>query len=116
MTQPLHEIYAELIRRGMPEHPGLTWTGTGWESLDADSDERSCDIEDARDLLTMHAIRWAYEALPQDGPFIVVRDPSGWLDSVLYATTHMAPKEAQLAKHPAHTEPLPPRSVDETIY
>lgn len=61
----LHEQYATLLRRGMPEHPDLRVDDTrgpdfvfavrkakanGWATVDAKSV--------ARDLITAHALRW----------------------------------------------------------
>ena len=71
----LHEIYAKLLKRGMPEHPRLASTYDGhtpiWV-LTGDSGERlelatfGDPLEtDARDLLTMHALRWFVGLTPK---------------------------------------------------
>ena len=76
MTTPLHEAYATLLRRGMPEHPRLmtvcdfstgvgdhNYFGLSGQRMDAVNPMFRLDEDDARDLITMHALRWALMAL-----------------------------------------------------
>lgn len=63
----LHNDYATLLRRGMPEHERLSWATecvtrpcfvlTG---IDGDS-YAECHDDDARAIITMHALEWALE-------------------------------------------------------
>ena len=53
MASDLRETYKTLRRRGMPPHPELRNSGGVWGLIQGHVRE-----EDARDLITMHALRW----------------------------------------------------------
>lgn len=72
----LYELTRALVARGCPEHPRIALSDmdmtdtphadyeNGLESLDAGGDPRDelayIHNDDARDLWTMHALRWAF--------------------------------------------------------
>lgn len=75
----LHEQYKTLMNRGMPEHPTLVWNCID-NDLGPIATLKVCfqkypvtlksmvnDAPDARDLLTMHALRWCF-GLGEDPP------------------------------------------------
>lgn len=113
----LHEIYETLRRRGMPSHEHLRPVGGllchnafddeyGWQSTTALPDE------DTRDLITMHALRWALGRLDSesarasahlevfsDGSCAIERgdetlgeSDADTLEAILAATAHLEPK------------------------
>lgn len=89
----LHEIYETLLRRGMPEHPtlrhgsvplypagvitsadmGNLWTLNGVRVAESD----------ARDLLTMHALRWWVRVKTDVQTRVTVAYPMSSLEQVL---------------------------------
>jgi hypothetical protein len=70
MSNDLHVQYETLRRRGMPEHPRLEWpavsplkmtaraSGKGWWYVDQEGLWSLQHDDDARDLITLHALRW----------------------------------------------------------
>lgn len=56
----LHEIYATLLRRGMPKCRWLLRYTDGWRlrSERVSDGEWAISESDAADLITMHALRW----------------------------------------------------------
>lgn len=106
----LTELYETLVRRGMPEHPRLKYAHGQWFILVCKADdpwELVDDDDDARDLLTMHAIRW-YVGLGTDrhidinqGGSYTYHAPSEWraLEAIVAATRHLEPK--RMAKRSA---------------
>lgn len=71
----LHEIYKTLLRRGMPEHPWLHYAygpGSRFHLVDMSknthvlSARTAVDDSVARDLIAMHAARWAVAKLLSD--------------------------------------------------
>ena len=83
----LHEIYATLLRRGMPMRTGLLRYTDGWRlcSRRISDGEWVVSESDAADLLTMHAWRW------HGGGEIRVA-PEHVLMAILHATKHLEPK------------------------
>lgn len=51
----LKDDYETLLRRGMPKHYELRYSGGAWCLIQGHIEE-----SDARDLVTMHALRWLY--------------------------------------------------------
>lgn len=105
--KPTHEIYETLIRRGCPKHPRL-WT---WRDVKPDGTRVSgfalgpsgISDDDARDLLTMHAARWASQLLaapldPNSPAALILNggyeppafDRKAWLDAAKKATLEPA--------------------------
>lgn len=124
----LREIYETLLRRGMPEHDELEWRGSEdfgigvWvfnksEPISFGNGPMFMGERYARDLITMHALRWL-KTLPgmrggcqrwQDG-WNVFLDDDYWsgkkndpriykfaanecLDAILAATAHLEPQK-----------------------
>ena len=113
----LHEQVETLKRRGMPEHPRLrppTKYHDGWWTQDELLEDawETVHSDDARDLITMHALRWfqelgdrhvifgatanrgkpgvgAYQSSPQDEG----RAPEA-IAAILAATAHLEPAHA----------------------
>ena len=121
----LHEQVETLERRGMKPHPRLRRHAPDlpdWEILEAeDADWQYIHADDARDLITMHALRWLFAApgrmpwcntssvradavtIYEDACNIGRRDGDGYhtaalastvLDAILAATAHMEPTHA----------------------
>lgn len=120
----LREIYATLMRRGMPEHQALrpaSMVGNCWR-LDGPSSTAFIDWDDpvAYDLITMHALRWAlgrldsetarnavYLEVFSDGSCVIERggevlgeSDTDILAAILAATEHLEPKGDDDAKRP----------------
>jgi len=54
----LHSKYGELLKRGMPPHPRLSFGTQGW-MLDIQGPfERFIHVTDARALIELHALGW----------------------------------------------------------
>lgn len=114
----LYELTRKLVERGCPEHPSLKYAHKSWfialckaddpwELLDVEPDG---SVPDARDLWTMHALRWL-EALvggiavygPGTGTAYAVRWDAGSddhgaegatiLEAIEAATRHLSVKE-----------------------
>ena len=122
----LHEQYAELLRRGMPECERLhwrVWMNGGWWLDDADDSGNWIRGGDARDLITMHALRWWLGAESPDKTRVAhvlksgsalfdvgeeaefvhggghVASASTIIDAILAATEHLSPEpEWELAQ------------------
>ena len=66
----LHELYATLIARGMPEHPRLRLVPSRHGEYWANGADGYCDApfhdDDARAIITQHALAWAYKRLTLD--------------------------------------------------
>lgn len=124
----LHEQYEALLRRGMPQHPRLAYYGLGEWYLqtcsvmgdgDVDYSSERIDDADARDLVTMHAMRWwlslggKFGDRPRRQVHLIEIDPSSvgcrinapnhgscgpeWeaseaIETILAATAHLEPK------------------------
>jgi hypothetical protein len=54
----LHEQYQTLLDRGMPKHPRVRWFVMTMGVQSWCNDRGPVEEADARDLITMHAIRW----------------------------------------------------------
>lgn len=81
----LYEKYQTLLKRGMPEHP---------------HGSDLCALKDAEDLITMHALRWAWlhcHDIWSDGEEFRCSTPNGngwrvsgcFLDAIIAATEHL---------------------------
>lgn len=100
----LHEQYAELVRRGMPEHESVFAhsfpmepgdPGTGWMIGEPGTMScQWCSEDDARDLITCHALRWFNDSLRANGKrdHGAVYLPDDPLDAILAATEHLGVK------------------------
>ena len=91
----LHEIYATLLRRGMPRRTWLSCQTDGWRlrSERASDGEWVISESDAADLLTMHALRWLNggtlrmrHGVACDGEALVT------LEYIAEETEHLEPK------------------------
>lgn len=129
----LHEIYEMLMRRGMPKHQEIRYdgyTGDGdvpswgdgsvWGFYDGDEPLMACSEQQARDLITMHALRWAlgrldsetarnaaYLEVFSDGSCVIERggevlgeSDRDILAAILAATECLEPKGDDDAKRP----------------
>lgn len=117
----LHDQHQTLLRRGMPEHPRLSWredeTGLrdapphywhwqfdndDWSTMaSARSFGVSVNEDDARDLITMHALRWFRGRVERhwNGDFRATKFKDDTfcigdtlLEAILAATEHLEPK------------------------
>lgn len=97
----LHEIYAALLRRGMPKCPFLappTDSDPHWAVFDGAFPEYENSVTSdviVADLLTMHALRWRNTfPLSHDCRSVVycLGDAMGSLNEVLNSTKHLEPK------------------------
>ncbi len=95
----LHEQYQALIARGMPEHPRLHLCDGLWslhESVEEYGDDGALDDADARDLVTMHAMRWMRKRETEQDPLLASMvdavpdlDP---IETILMMTKHLETK------------------------
>lgn len=116
-----YKIYAALMRRGMPKHPNLWhFGGPGIGHKYEGGDGGPFPAEDAHDLITMHALRWAlgrldsetarnaaYLEVFSDGSCVIERggevlgeSDRDILAAILAATAHLEPKGDDDAKRP----------------
>ena len=109
MGNSLTESYETLVRRGMPRRKGLALydgPGAGLAYVFALAGAPLLN-DDARDLLTMDALRWWVEVAQHSPPkgqlyerwagsqmpmFVVSAPFSEWLQELISITTHMEPK------------------------
>jgi hypothetical protein len=125
----LHEQYTTLLRRGMPEHPRLRWANNAagygdqedWRALQKCEPwhgwvppEMEPIEDDARDLITMHAAKWAQTVEAEPMMMAIPDDPSGGfplytgISRATYAELEaMAKIEGDRINSPAWTWPLP---------
>lgn len=118
----LHEIYEMLMRRGMPKHRDLVWTAFAEPCVACalDGDVAILTTNTARDLIAMHALRWAlgrldsetarnavYMEVFSDGSCVIERggevlgeSDRDILAATLAATEHLEPKGDDDAKRP----------------
>jgi len=121
----LHEIYEMLMRRGMPKHRDLVWTAFAEPCVACalNGDVAILTTNTARDLITMHALRWWMTMRSKNSMWIgqkqiharqvrtgnrkvgisYVDEVNGgpWiLAAILAATEHLEPKGDDDAKHP----------------
>lgn len=94
----LREQYETLLRRGMPAHPRLKWNEEKEAFyFDGRGDGLGILIVDtwARDLITMHALRWVnglHNVHWRNGLHYSTGDGNKTLTDILAATAHLEPK------------------------
>lgn len=115
MSTTLHEQYQALLRRGMPERRGFYLIDKAGEDAHAVKPpyfvlyckyggRRECDDNVARDLVTMHALRWFVKLKDRFVTVDEIQATAGQsyggdsecspaiLDAIIAATEHLEPK------------------------
>lgn len=89
----LHEQYETLRRRGMPEHPRLRRKQGVWILNDTNSHSPAVRLsdalypDDARHLITMHAIKWV-ESMGDGRAAVFHREGGKWSLTLHHDDTH----------------------------